>query len=63
MRIDFLVVCINHSCAAPSIALALLLALIEIAGLPGCSVASQQHTGLFCSPAPAISSSRQAVFR
>lgn len=36
--------CINHLCAAPSNAFALLLSSIEISGVPGCAV----DRGLFC---------------
>lgn len=48
MHTYFLMACINQLCAAPSIALALLLFLIEIGALLGCCADGQQHTDLLC---------------
>lgn len=63
MHTYFLMACINQLCAAPSVALALLLFLIEIGALLGCCADGQQHTDLFCSLDPEMISSRQAIFR
>lgn len=63
MHTYFLMAGINQLCAATSVALALLLFLIEIGALLGCSADGQQHRDLFCSLDPEMICSKQAIFR